>query len=66
MQRTQTLQLVRSLRATARPLSRRYASAPASEGAFPTGEEFLARKAAVKEHAARTFQRELPLMHHAD
>jgi hypothetical protein len=53
MQRSQPLQLVRSLRATIRPTSRRYASVPAPEPGFATGEEFLAKREAIKHHAAR-------------
>jgi hypothetical protein len=53
MQRSQPLQFVRSLRVTIRPTSRRYATVPAPEPGFPTGEEFLAKKEGIKHHAAR-------------
>ncbi|CAG7847380.1 SubName: Full=Uncharacterized protein {ECO:0000313/EMBL:CCA77914.1} [Serendipita indica DSM 11827] len=52
MQRS--VQLARTLRATSLPVSRRFISVPAPEPGFPTGEEFLARKEAVKHHAAGT------------
>jgi hypothetical protein len=59
MQRSQTVQLVRTLRATSRPSTRSVASIPTgspipvAEPGFPTGEEFLAKRAAIREHAAR-------------
>jgi len=39
---------------TIRPTSRRYATVPAPEPGFPTGEEFLAKKEGIKHHAAQT------------
>lgn len=56
MQRSQTLQLARSLRAPTRLTRiprRQYAAVPAPEPGYPTGQEFLAKKHAVREHAHR-------------
>lgn len=56
MQRSQTVQLVRTLRAASRPSIRSMATGsptPAVESGFPTGEEFIAKRAAIKDHAAR-------------
>ncbi|KAG8829928.1 Cytochrome c oxidase subunit 6A, mitochondrial [Serendipita sp. 400] len=54
MQRPSALRVVRSLRAPTRASTRKYAMVPAPEPGFPTGEEFLSKKEAVKHHAAHT------------
>ncbi|KAG8764991.1 Cytochrome c oxidase subunit 6A, mitochondrial [Serendipita sp. 397] len=54
MQRPSALRVVRSLRASTRASTRKYAMVPAPEPGFPTGEEFLSKKEAVKHHAAHT------------